>query len=256
MRSHIVSRVLLKRFARNGRLRVWSKQRGIYELRPLKKVGWIKIPRELIGKEEKRWGRTETATATALEALGQGTLLKSKRHIETIKSLMVLHFVRSHAFLELFNKNEGEHFNEFIEEAKKSHPDEADQIEKGVLELRKQWRSRLVKSIPEQLKKNIQKVEDFIMQHNLEIGEAPEGASFVLSDTPALNISDDGRLGILEGVGITNSVGFVIPLGPKHMAALTVKPQPQTYTKLTVDHMRNANMKAIQGSLHEFYSLT
>ncbi len=167
---------------------------------------------------------------------------------------MVLHFVRSHSFLELLNEKEQVHFKEFMHEAILSNPEKYNEIDNGFLELRKKWRVDIVKSIPKQLKNNILKVEDFVSDHNIEIGEAPEGSSFILSDTPALNISDDGRIGIKGGVGITNSIGFAIPLGPKYIAALSVKPQAVHYIKLSDSHVKNINIKAIQGSLHEFYS--
>jgi len=92
---------------------------------------------------KKKYGYAETRMATAFGALDDGTLLKNPKHIESVKKFLSLHYVRSSIFYLLMQK-EPYHFEKFIEEAKKTHLKEQEEIESNKEFLRHELRKRMV----------------------------------------------------------------------------------------------------------------
>jgi hypothetical protein len=68
-------------------------------------------------------------------------------------------------------------------------------------------------------------------------------------------MSDDGRMGVLNGVAITESKSFAMPVTPRHLITLKTDPKTTKYLDLTAKQVENANGKQIQHALFEYYSL-
>ena len=105
-----------------------------------------------------------------------------------------------------------------------AYPEHKELIEQQV---KQDWPKLANETLPIVLSENIDKVEDFMSRHGLEIGLAPEGSNFIIGDSPAITMSDDGRMGVLNGVAITDSKSFAMPVTPRHLITLKTDPKPQ-----------------------------
>ncbi len=255
MKAHLVSQVLLRRFTKNNQIKVNSLITNKNGLANPKRIGYIEVPEEIFSSVEHKYGYTETRAASAFPYLDDGTLLKHEKHKESIKKLMSLHFVRSQALMQLFSTSQEEQFKKLIEDAQRDHPDKADDIIKSIPALKQKWQIDLIKKIPGMIKKNITKVEKYVNQFDIEIGVAPDDVNFILGDNPTINISEDGKIGVLAGVAITNSSSFLMPLSPKHLVALITKNNSSHYKPLSSKTVGNFNAKVLSQCLREYYTL-
>lgn len=254
VKTHLVSQTLLKRFADKGLIRVTNLVTRKDELKGLRQIAYLNVHDKLFSKLERRWGNTESSATTAFDSLDQGTLLKKPSHKEAIKRLMILHYVRSQALMDVMGRDEPHYFQKFVKNVKGDLPDQTKYIDKNLASIRSNWLTSIVKMIPGILKTNAKKVEDYVAQFDIEIGIAPDGAEFIIGDNPALTVSGDGRIGIRSGVPINEGIGFSMPLGPKHMVALIKHNSSVEYIKLTSTQVDNANNKAKSQCIKEYYS--
>lgn len=254
LNSHFISQVLLKRFSTNNLIRVTNIKRLTSAYLGPRQIGYIELPFKHFSKLERKWQNTEKRVNEAFKALDSGNLLKSPKDIDTVKKLMGIHYLRSKPFYILLAKNEAQHFEEFLSEAVKNHPDKKDEILATIPELRQDWVNSLPKNTVDLVKSVSQKVENYINRYELEIGIASKEVNFLLSDNPAINASNDGKMGILSGLTIDQSDSFIMPLGPTYVAALITKNPKKTYRLLSNKEVRNLNAKTIQQSIEEYYS--
>jgi len=254
MNSHLVSRTLLKRFANKGLVRVTSLVTGENELKKLRDIAYLKVSEELFYKLERKWGNIESSATTAFNALDQGTLLKSTSQKEAIKRLMTLHYVRSQAFVDIMVRDEPHYFQKLIQNVKADVPDKANYIESNLPTIRHNWLVDLAKMIPGIFRTNSEKVENYVKSFDIEIGMAPKGVEFILGDNPALTVAEDGRIGIRSGVPINEGIGFAMPLGPRHIAALITHNPTVDYRELTSDEVEITNNKIKTQCIKEYYS--
>ena len=220
MKSHLVSQTLLKRFTNKGLVRVTNLVTGKNELKKPRDIAYLKVYDELLSKLERKWGNIESRAVTAFGALDRGTLLKSTAHKENIKRFMILHYVRSQAFVDVMARDEPHYFQKFIQNVKSDLPDKADYITSNLPAIRNKWLKDLVKMTPEMFVTNSEKVENYVKNFDIEVGVVAERTEFILGDNPALTVAKDGRIGIRSGVPINESTGFAMPLGPRHLVAL------------------------------------
>lgn len=98
-RQHVISKVLLKRFANrsddNPRLVGYNLEHGSAKHYPVTSVGYVEgfIPH---GSEaaEAAWGSIETRVHPALEALEDPSTPLTDEHVDTLKQLIALHYIR------------------------------------------------------------------------------------------------------------------------------------------------------------------
>ncbi|MCH8821560.1 DUF4238 domain-containing protein [Patescibacteria group bacterium] len=254
VKTHLVSQTLLKRFADKGLIRVTNLVSGKDELKGLRQIAYLNVHDKLFSKLEKKWGNIESSATTAFDSLEQGTLLKIPSHKGSIKRFMTLHYVRSPAFVDIMARDEPDFFRKYIQNVKKESPDTTNYIEKNLPSIRSNWLAGLVKMVPGMLKTNAEKVEGYVNQFDIEIGIAPEGTEFILGDNPTLTVSKDGRIGIRSGVTINESIGFSMPLGPRHLAALIKRNSSVEYIQLNSKQVENANNKTKNQCIKEYYS--
>lgn len=254
MKAHLLSQVLLKRFSKQGKLRVNRLDNLSSYLNPPRGTAYVDVVESLFKPVENKYGYTETRMATAFEFLDNGTLLQYPKHVESVKKFMALHYVRAAIFYLMMNK-EPESFEQYIKDAKLSHPEEEDEIEKHKVALRHNFRKGMIQKLPPLITQLIVKVEKHIDEYNLEVGVAPSEIDFILGDIAVLTRSEDGTIGVLSGAAITNSIAFGMPLGPKHLVALTVDSKSTQYRKFTVKEAGNCNEKLLKQCVAEYYTL-
>jgi len=249
-KTHIVSKVLIRQFCSNGKTKVYNIRNKMWELpkSPIE-IASIPIPREIIKKSEKKWNNfVEKKLNNAISDLKKELLFKKNSNIEIIKCLISLHFTRSFGFVYLFKKNEKELYEDFLRDMTK-------QSDLSEEKLREYWIGHMTKFFPKLLDSQLNKVHNFVFKQNLTIGVSPKRNKFILGDNPVVNISNDNRIGLKEGVGIMQSVNIFLPLSPRHVVALYDKRYEfPHYVKFTAKSVRSINKKTKRNCMREFYA--
>lgn len=105
-RQHVISKVLLKRFADGSdddpRLVGYNLHYGASKHYSITSVGYIEdfIPHDSEAAEA-AWGSIETNVHPALEALEASTAELTGTHVETLKQLIALHYIRRNVIMDL-----------------------------------------------------------------------------------------------------------------------------------------------------------
>ncbi|HSX40825.1 MAG TPA: DUF4238 domain-containing protein [Candidatus Saccharimonadales bacterium] len=254
MKAHLISQILLRRFVINSKVRVHRLDNHSSYLNNPKATAYVDVVGEPFKSIESKYGYTETRMATAFDFLDNGSLLKHPKHVESVKKFMALHYVRAAIFY-LLMKQEPEHFNKFLKDTKFSHPNKEKEIEEKKGVLRHELRKKMIAALPALIKSLMRKVETHIDKYDLEVGIAPEDVSFLIGDITVLTRTDDGNVGVLSGAAVTNSIAFGMPLGPKHLVALSVNNKSTRYRHLTVKEVSNCNEKLLKQCVSEYYTL-
>lgn len=253
IKSHLVSQVLLRRFANRKYLKIHYKFKQAVTYKRTDGLGYIEFPQEIIQFSEDKWSRIEYSFGLILQRIDDGSLLENDESKKVIKKFMALHYVRSAAFIKLLKERETESFLEFIDKIKKEYPDKEDEINSQFLLHRQEWLKYMVKIYPKTVNDLIKKVKKYIMAFDIEIGAVHGANNFLLSDNPVITITKDKKVGIISGA-VVNESEFLMPLGPKHVAALTSKENSDEYRLLTNSKMKKINRLTKQQAINEYYS--
>jgi len=222
-----VSQVVLRRFCKDGLLAVTHLPTGDQAFKPPDEVGFVEIPKVVIGRLEQIWGNgVENAAKAALNALEHGDLLQKPKHVATIKDLIALHFVRSWVLIEIVDEGKIQTSKELWDRLSQRFPDRRADTERVAEDV-------LNRILVEVLEENIDKVKRFFAPMNLEIGMSGISDRMILGDVPVMNLSADGRLGIKGGVPINESTAVGMPLTPNHLVSLTSEAAKYGYVALS-----------------------
>lgn len=164
---------------------------------------------------------------------------------------MALHFIRSFSFVYLSSVRANEAYSELSLKLRIKYGIVVDQIPN----FHDNWIKGVQKNIPVIIENTERKIFDYISRFDLEIGEAADNTDFLLGDNPVLNMSNDGRIGIIQGVAFDQSNSVVMSLGPKHIGALITKNPIKEYRKLSSMQVENYNNRVIANSYREFYKI-
>lgn len=251
--THLVSQVVLKQFVdENGKLSVFNKTRAETKLASTEEIAFVEIDRSIIEALETKWAHeVEHHASKTINILNNGDVLRYEKHIRMLKKILALHFVRSAVLFVLLTRSKTIYGQQIIEEVSAAYPEHRELVENMV---KTEWPSLANTTIPEILTENIAKVEEFMENHGLEIGVAPEGSHFIIGDSPAITMTKDGRMGVMNGVPITECDSFAMPVTPSHLITLKTNPKTVEYLKLTSKEVDNANTKQMQHALFEYYS--
>jgi Tfp pilus assembly protein PilE len=254
MKSHLISQVVLKQFADDKRqIIVHTKGINDTELKPIDSVAYMDIDKTLIEKLEEQWSKEIEAKADkAINNLQAGNINYFEKHIDVIKSLMALHFIRSQAF-RLVEANKQAIDNRLIQ-AKDGvlavYPEYRDIIERVYT---KKHQTAYVDVAIKVMEQYIPKVYGYISDSDIgfEIGEAPDGSEFVIGDIPVVTADKNSNFGI----PITEANSIAMPLTPKHLVALKKNPDTKKYKKLTAEQVHTTNSRQL-GLMQEHYYST
>lgn len=247
-KTHLVSKVLIKQFCKNSKTNVFNLKTKKWENKKSPaELAYIKFPDQVIKKSENRWNNlVEKKLQNTIDDLWKNNFYKNTNNLEIIKSLISLHFVRSFSFLNLLNKTEKEIYKEFFIEANKKYDLKNEDI-------RRDWLINLINSLPALIDDQIDKVQKFIFQFDLEIAIAPKNNKFIIGDAPVINISNDRRIGVINGVALKNSTGLFLPITPNHIVSLTNKKNDDKYIKLSAKNVKTINTLTKENCLNQFY---
>lgn len=254
MRSHLISQVVLKQFADEQRqIVVHTKDSNDTEIKPIDSVAYMDINDALIRHLEDKWSNgVEDNAERAINALRNNNLVVVEKHIEAVKELIALHFIRSQVFqlVEINKQAIDGRLMQARDEVIAVYPEYKELIEQKYAESMKTVYVDVAIGIMEQF---IPKIEEYISDSDIgfEIGEAPAGSEFILGDMPVITADRNHNFGI----PITEANAIVMPLTPKYLVAIKKNPDTKKYKKLTATQVKNANEHQL-GLMHERYYST
>ncbi|MDB5165825.1 MAG: hypothetical protein JWM00_715 [Candidatus Saccharibacteria bacterium] len=244
--SHLVSQVLLRRFAVKNDEDKWvtiqhDKDQGSESIKEVEHVACKEVPRKLIQLLEAEWSdEIEKHANKAINSLAHHNWTEA--HFATIKDLIALHLIRSQAF-QMVEDNKDDLMNRIKvirDEAMEENPELSD-VFNYLYE--KEARDATLDVSIGVLVEYIRKTRDFLTKPEigLDIGFAPEGKEFIIGEVPVISIFKDGKI-----APITDAKYVGMPITPKIIVTLKTKPtrdKPVTLTPTEVDRVNQLQMK-------------
>ncbi len=253
MKSHLLSQVVLRQFARNGLVSAYVPGTAKSTLKRPEEVAFINVDERIIGRLEQEWGQgVENDAGRAMRVLHDGGLLYQPKHLKTLKALIALHYVRSSVLVTLLNQAKatyGDLLESRLAGQFPAHSADIDHV------LSTEWPDRVDGILIDILEENIRKVSEYLVNRDLEIGQAPASRQLIIGDVPVINIAGDGRTGIQAGVPINESTTIGMPLTPWHLVAITSDPKTGKYVALTPTQVDATNRKQRELAYCEYYCL-
>ncbi|MER7050280.1 DUF4238 domain-containing protein [Streptomyces jumonjinensis] len=269
-RQHLVSQVLIKQFAMPGPkasgeqvlpFDVWNPERQ-QKLKGPRACGAAK---DFVAFDspsaEALWGSVEARVPSALAAVKAGTPFADPRHVEVLRDLVVLHYVRSHRYRSVYTKA----------------------FETVSVDVR----GKLVRLFPEQLRREALRqtglhlpgsgslgafaerlVEQSEVTQRFESGElfrtsienmfnkvrakaakwhlevlTPESRQFLIGDNPAVSVRTDIRP-FSHGMAFGDAHSIVLPVGPRRLLALAPENMMGSVPRAVVDELNAVQILA------------
>lgn len=240
-RQHVVSRVVLTRFAIGGSLEVEDGRRpDRWRLRSPSATGYVEdyVRHDSLGAEA-LWQKTETLLAAALDALEAGEIPKQGSKTEqTIKDCLALHWARSHSLRAVTDRAWKEARRASVDELA-GRPDILAQVftqRTGRTDPTPQDLADVNADLhrgPEEVldgRHFSRRVRHFYAEaqahfadRSLEVGRCmPEARDLVISDNPVVTPSrHKPGLNAEQGVALGDASHVGMPLGPRLFVSLT-----------------------------------
>jgi hypothetical protein len=268
--QHVVSKVLLRRFTATAgqeagllypfRLRYPEARHQL-----LGPDGCGKVPDFIAyasGSAERLWKEVEDRLHDALAALDTGTLSSSAAHQGAIKDAIALHYARSTAarvvhyrtFLSVYAASRALWMTDW-----RAALEAAFYQTKGYYATGNQALGRFLDDIMQptldmaatgqlfrvRIEDIYQKAREWITSSALEI-LTPGSSEFLIGDVPALTIPrGPGRPGVAAGTALGDARTVIMPLGPRHLAALS---RTGLTAELTREQVAIANAYQVGGA--------
>lgn len=269
-RQHLVSKVLLKRWAVDGELLAFNLDDGTQRLRSPKAEGFQEqFIRHGSGRAEDRWRIIEDRAHRALSAVEAGSLFENTTDVDAIKSLVGLHAFRSRVASAMWNRalkrqvesGESDHVKTLV--ALINEPEVQDAFfehETGLKsagpEARALARARLVENFDRQfgpggeafrevLTENLDRFTQEYAEHTVEIGVS--SSELLIGDVPALTVDHSTHtVGFLAGATLDSADTLFMPVGPRHVAALGGQGGYQTLAEATTSKLNHLQLISAQ----------
>ncbi|HUD11292.1 MAG TPA: DUF4238 domain-containing protein [Candidatus Saccharimonadia bacterium] len=251
MRSHLLSQVVLKRFANDAKeVERHDIATDAVTIAATTEVAYRDVETDLIKDLEQEWSRDiENNGTKALNALENGDLLHHSDHVLTVKHLIGLHYIRSAIFV-MTDRQSDQYRTRVIESTAAEYPEHRAEIEATANSQWPHWeQSVAVKTLQDYLPK----IQTYIETHGLEVCVAPDGAEFILGDIPVVTSDGDGRFGVFQGVSLTDARACAMPLTPHHLVALKTNQTTDRYHRLTAGQVTAANDKERMLAIEAYY---
>ena len=276
MRQHIISQVLLKRWAIDGVVGVGDLRHGTARRRAPGAEAWLSdfIAGARAEEAERRWQRFEgDSVRRALEAVEDGTVFSGPGHVEALKGLLGLHLIRARetthvwaGYLGQQAKDPESGLGSIV--AMLNEPGVLDALfteRTGLVpsgpEARDYVRQTVVRDVEEQIGPGgpafaealYEQLETFRTRFAsiaIEIG-VTDGEALLIGDTPALLIDHGAtEVGLSAGVTISSADSLLLPIGPRHLLALG---GGGDYRSIPPQTVSKVNRLQIERSQEKFY---
>ena len=272
-RQHVVSQVVLRQWAVENEVLAVDLRHGLVKPRSPKAEGFIeefvKLP--LSSAVERHWGDVEVRAPRAVEQVRAGTALDDPQTMDTLRSLVALHFIRSRAWQYLFaeglrdNRSDGALGSVF----------EMLQDPDALVALHRQrtgleptgpetllWtRNQVLSELEERLGlggeayvewvlTQYERTLNMLRESGLQIGDANEG-EFIVGDGPAMTYDRArGLAGVLNGVTLGDADAVFFPLTPKHVLCVGDR---DLQMDVPLEFVDLVNMTQMSGAMHKVY---
>ena len=273
--QHVLTKVILRRFAAESgpdkgllypfRLRYPQARHQL-----IGPDGCGKIPDFIpfaSGSAERLWKDTEDKLHDALAAVDNGSLLDSPAHMATIKDAIALHYVRSSAarivhvrtWLRVLAASRARWLTNWrwLLEAEfyrvKGFYAAGDQALSVFLD--QMMQPSIDRAVSGQLfrvrvEDLFRRAREWMSGQGLEI-LSPASGEFLIGDVPALTMRyDRSRAGVLGGIALGDANTVIMPLGPRHLAALG---RTNLVGKLSPDQVVSVNALQIASAIEWVY---
>lgn len=236
-RQHVVSQVLLRRFAdERGELAVFDRVPFKEGRKGPRGVAYVEnyIVADPVGAEQ-MWTGVEQALPAALAVLDAGPPFDDQDSVAAVKECIALHWARSLTMQAIYDRSlpaqrEKVKWNVLAEVNWKDafleifglHPagTEAERIVRDHIEKHFDGHFADGAFFFERVQAIMQQARDLLADYNLEVGEAVEG-EFLISDNPVLTKATGvAGAGPLGGVPWHLADVLMMPLGPKHVVSV------------------------------------
>ncbi|MDZ7733898.1 MAG: DUF4238 domain-containing protein [Acidimicrobiia bacterium] len=269
MNQHLVSKVLLKRFARpeDGKISGFDLPTREERTDSPRRFGAVE---DLVTKDaeklERKWNnQVETRLNHAFKIVDRNRPITEPKVVETIKRCIALHWARGVAVTKLL----GDKFPEY-----------AEKVADGVLEhydastllqhltgqqfvtldqegpAREVVARRFAKHLEEkgfigsQFLHHYNKAKERVAPYSLELWHSP-GDEFLIADIPVCNYNKKrNRVGVLQGVPWNESDLVFMSAGPRHVVALAQQPAVNEANDRLVEQL---NVYQVRGAFREVY---
>ncbi|WP_223243609.1 DUF4238 domain-containing protein [Streptomyces sp. CBMA123] len=267
--QHVVSRVLLERFAEAVGAKGERKVRYLNRSRPSAKpidrgpAGCGKFTnfiRYASKASEQVWAETETLLHSAIDAAESGDFFRTSRHQDVVREAIILHTVRSIPMLiiseQTWREHHDRHITRWMTERREAlvhlhrerfgwTPDES-----GLRVMAED----LIASLSAQMDRGIyfhatvverfRRYKRMLAKQPVELRRLTDG-ELLISDVPVLALRE-GSLGTgpLENHGIENCDELVLPLSPRLLAVLGAGRGYSTMDAASVDRINAAQIRA------------
>ena len=270
VRQHLVSQVLLKRFTMPGpKSSGWQllpfdldNPKRQHKLRTTRACGWVDnfISFDSTSAEA-LWCAVESRAPAALSALEAGSPFADPSHVEALRDLVMIHYVRSHHYrdvhIEAFRKARdglrGVLVQRFPEQLRRealcetglhlagpgSLGDFAERLIARSMIVRDHESGKLFRT---SIEDTFHKVQDMATAWQLEI-LVPEAGQFVIGDNPAVTVRREGAV-TSYGMAFGDAHSLVLPIGPRHLLALGPHNTTGIIPKEVVDELNTVQIYA------------
>lgn len=238
-KQHVVSRVLLKRFASRAtptgglELLEFNVRYGTERLRPPAAVGYVMdYLTAAASQAEQYWGEVENRLPAALAVVDDETVFEHTEHVETLKDCLALHLARSRTFRAIYDRLVQPRLAQ-IWERLMSDPAAVAEFRarhNGLWPAGPEALASVVTPAVEQAEMTLsaQFFRDQVMEHyekarQLVAGTAlqiarPEDGEFLIGDSPAQSLAAGSTgIGPLGGIPWDGGTTIILPLGPGHL---------------------------------------
>ncbi|CAM5282764.1 hypothetical protein LSHI6S_00352 [Leifsonia shinshuensis] len=259
-RQHVVSRVLLKRFAEplqgTPKVRAFDLQFGKSKLRSYSSVGYVENFIAFRSAEAERlWARTENLLTDALNAVDRQTLFSEPELVEVIKQAVVMHYLRAEAtkliHQSVWSRVRAQTHAELLAdparlrqfatrrfgtdwEQTRSLTDVADELLAPMTTL--QHSDALFQA---SIENRFDRAQEWVAHQSLEICTS-DGPEFVLGDAPAAAYN---ARRLWPRPALLDASAVVLPLGRTVLASLGPKNQRGSVDRATVNEVNEAQIR-------------
>jgi hypothetical protein len=269
-RQHLVSRVLLAQFTapepKGG-----SQQLLPFDLHHPGRVHKRMHPRQCGWFEnfvavdsaslEALWGDVERRVPAAIAAVHAGTPFANPHHADTLRDLIVLHFVRSRHYRDIHTASFERARTRLVAKVTSKYPEQLrlEALRETGLHLSGPaslgaFAERLIgrhsvmhdhesgKFFRTNIEDTFHKMRDLASTWRVEV-TMPESGQFLIGDRPALTLSvEEGRT--IYGRAFGDAQTLVLPIGPRHLLSLGREDVTLTVSQSFVDRLNTVQIHA------------
>ncbi|MFB8351520.1 DUF4238 domain-containing protein [Streptomyces niveus] len=269
-RQHLVSQVLLKEFTMpepKGSSRQLlpfdlHNPGRVHKRMPTSRCGWVENFVAVDSPSvEALWGDVERRVPTALAAVHAGTPFADPLHVDVLRDLVVLHYVRSLHYRDVHTDSVERARTRLVAKVMSQYPEQlrlealretglhlsgpaalgafAERLIERSSVMRDRESGKLFRT---SIEDTFHKMRNLASARRLEV-ITPGTGQFLIGDNPALTLSVKGSR-TMYGMAFGDAQTLVLPIGPRHMLSLGTEDSMLTIPRSFVDRLNAVQVDA------------